>query len=232
MRVLVVEDEPKMAGLLRRGLAEEGYAVDTARDGEEGLSSAVSRAYDVVVLDVMLPTLPGFEVCRRLRARGVWVPVLMLTAREAVGDRIRGLDSGADDYLTKPFHLEELFARLRALTRRGPVPRPTALIAGDLQLGPASRRCWRGDSEISLTAKEYAVLEMFLQSPGRVFTRQILLEHCWDFAYQTQSNVVDVHVRALREKIDRRFGVHSLETVRGAGYRLRPDGGRPAVEAP
>ena len=226
MRVLVVEDEPKMAGLLRRGLAEEGYAVDVAADGAEGFGAAVSRDYDVVVLDVMLPRLSGFEVCRRLRRDEVWVPVLMLTARAAVADRIRGLDGGADDYLTKPFHLDELFARLRALTRRGPIARPAALAAGDLRIDPASRRCWRGGTEIPLTAKEYALLEMFLRRPGTVLTRELLLEHCWDFAYESRSNVVEVHIRALREKIDREFDVVSLETVRGVGYRLRADGGR------
>ncbi len=226
VRVLVVEDEPKMAGLLCRGLVEEGYAVDVAADGPEGYGAAVSRSYDAVVLDVMLPGLSGFEVCRRLRDEGMWVPVLMLTARDAVGDRITGLDSGADDYLTKPFHLRELFARLRALTRRGPSPRPTVLTAGDLRVEPASRRCWRGGCEVGLTAKEYALLEAFLRQPGMVLTREVLLEHCWDFAYESRSNVVDVHIRALREKIDRRFGVVSLETVRGAGYRLRADGGR------
>jgi two-component system OmpR family response regulator len=228
MRVLVVEDEPKMAGLLRRGLAEEGYAVDVVADGLDGFGAAAIRGYDAVVLDVMLPNLSGFEVCRRLRQREVWVPVLMLTARDAVGDRIRGLDSGADDYLTKPFHLEELFARLRALTRRGPMSRPTVLSAGDLRVEPVSRRCWRSDTEIELTAKEYSMLEMFLRRPGMVLTRELLLEHCWDFAYESNSNVVDVHLRALRAKIDRRFAVRSLETVRGIGYRLRVDGGQPA----
>ncbi|WP_199542961.1 MULTISPECIES: response regulator transcription factor [Pseudonocardiaceae] len=230
MRVLVVEDEPKMAGLLRRGLVEEGYAVDVAADGADGFGAAVSRDYDAVVLDVMLPRLSGFEVCRRLRRQQVWVPVLMLTARDAVTDRISGLDGGADDYLTKPFHLAELFARLRALTRRGPVARPTVLAARDLRIDPASRRCWRGETEIAVTAKEYALLEMFLRQPGVVLTRELLLEHCWDFAYESRSNVVEVHIRALRDKIDRPFAVVSLETVRGAGYRLRPDGGRPRVE--
>jgi two-component system OmpR family response regulator len=225
VRVLVVEDEPKMAGLLRRGLAEEGYAVDVAATGPDGLDAAVSRDYDAVLLDVMLPGLSGFEVCRRLRHDEVWVPVLMLTARDAVADRIGGLDGGADDYLTKPFHLAELFARLRALTRRGPVARPTVLGAGDLRVDPASRRCWRGDVEIALTTKEYTLLEMFLQRPGAVLTRDVLLEHCWDFAYESRSNVVEVHIRALREKIDRQFAITSLETVRGAGYRLRADGG-------
>jgi two-component system OmpR family response regulator len=222
----VVEDEPKMAGLLRRGLVEEGYAVDVAADGVDGFGAAASRDYDAVVLDVMLPGLSGFEVCRRLRHGEVWVPVLMLTARDAVGDRICGLDGGADDYLTKPFHLEELLARLRALTRRGPVSPPTVLSAGDLRVDAVSRRCWRSDTEIVLTAKEYALLEMFLSRPGAVLTREVLLEHCWDFAYESRSNVVEVHIRALREKIDRRFGLSSLETVRGVGYRLRADGGR------
>lgn len=226
MRVLVVEDEPKMAALLSRGLTEEGYAVDVAADGPDGYGAVVSRPYDAVVLDVMLPGVSGFEVCRRLRDDGVWVPVLMLTARDAVGDRVAGLDGGADDYLTKPFHLPELFARLRALIRRGPLPRPTVLAVGDLRAEPASRRCWRGRTEIVLTAKEYALLEAFLRHPGKVLTRNALLEHCWDFAYESRSNVVDVHVRALREKIDRGFGVVSLETVRGCGYRLRADGGR------
>jgi two-component system OmpR family response regulator len=226
VRVLVVEDEPKMAGLLRRGLLEEGYAVDIAADGLAGFGVAASRDYDAVVLDVMLPGLSGFEVCRRLRHREVWVPVLMLTARDAVGDRICGLDSGADDYLTKPFHLEELLARLRALTRRGPVTRPMVLSAGDLRVDPVSRQCWRSDTEIELTAKEYALLEMFLHRPGAVLTREVLLEHCWDFAYESRSNVVEVHIRALREKIDRPFGLSSLDTVRGVGYRLRADGGR------
>ena len=227
MRVLVVEDEPKLARLLRRGLAEEGYAVDVVVDGLEGFGAAVSREYDALVLDVMLPGLSGFDLCRRLRQDEFWVPVLMLTARDAVRDRIAGLDGGADDYLTKPFHLAELFARLRALTRRGPVARPATLSAGNLRVDPASRRCWRGETEIVLTAKEYTLLEMFLRRPGTVLTRELLLEHCWDFAYESRSNVVEVHVRALREKIDRAFGLVSLETVRGAGYRMRPDGGRP-----
>jgi two-component system OmpR family response regulator len=232
VRVLVVEDEPKMAALLRRGLVEEGYAVDVAANGEAGLGAAVSRGYDALVLDVMLPRLSGFEVCRRLRAARVWVPVLMLTARDALPDRVTGLDGGADDYLSKPFHLEELFARLRALTRRGLVERPTQLVAGQLRVDPTSRRCWRGEIEIALTAKEFALLELFLRSPDAVLTREVLLEHCWDFAYESRSNVVDVHIRALRDKIDRPFGIVSLQTVRGVGYRLRGDGGRPARGTP
>jgi two-component system OmpR family response regulator len=227
VRVLVVEDEPKMAGLLRRGLIEEGYAVDVAADGPDGYAAAVSRDYDAVVLDVMLPGLSGFEVCQRLRQDKVWVPVLMLTARAALPDRICGLDGGADDYLTKPFHLTELFARLRALTRRGPVANPTVLAVGDLRLDPASRRCWRGEVEIELTGKEYALLQTLMRSPGAVLSREVLVEHCWDFAYESRSNIIDVHIRSLRDKIDRRFGVTSLETVRGIGYRIRADGGHP-----
>jgi two-component system OmpR family response regulator len=226
VRVLVVEDEPKMAGLLRRGLAEEGYAVDVATDGVTGLDAASGREYDAIVLDVMLPAMTGFEACARLRSLQVWTPVLLLTARDAITDRIRGLDGGADDYLTKPFHIGELFARLRALTRRGPIERPTILTAGDLRVDPASRRCWRGDTEISLTTKEYAVLEALMRRPGMVLTREILLDHCWDYAFESRSNVIDVHIRALRDKIDRRFAVTALETVRGTGYRLRADGGR------
>jgi two-component system OmpR family response regulator len=232
VRVLVIEDEPKMAQLLRRGLTEEGYAVDVAADGVDGFGAAVSRGYDAIVLDVMLPGISGFEVCRRLRRDGVWVPVLVLTARGAVADRVQGLDGGADDYLTKPFHLDELFARIRALIRRGPVVRPTVLTVGDLRVDTAAHRCWRGDTEIVVTGKEYALLEMFARQPGTVLTREVLMEHCWDFAYEWRSNVVDVHIRALRDKIDRPFGVRSVETVRGAGYRLRADSDRNESSTP
>jgi len=221
-----------MAQLLRRGLTEEGYAVDVAADGLDGFGAAVSRSYDAIVLDVMLPGISGFEVCARLRRDGVWVPVLMLTARGTVVDRIHGLDGGADDYLTKPFHLDELFARIRALIRRGPVVRPIVLTVGDLRVDTAAHRCWRGDTEIALTSKEYALLEMFARQPGTVLTREVLMEHCWDFAYESRSNVVDVHIRALRDKIDRPFGLASVETVRGAGYRLRADGNRNESSTP
>ena len=227
MRVLVVEDEPKMADLLRRSLIEDGYAVDTAADGSSGYQAASSRDYDAVVLDVMLPGMSGFDLCAQWRRNQIWVPVLMLTARGAIADRVAGLDGGADDYLTKPFHLNELFARLRSLIRRGPTPRPAVLSAGDLRVDPASHRCWRADTEITLTTKEFALLEMLLRRPGTVISRDLLLEHCWDFAYASRSNVVDVHIRALRDKIDRPFMVSSIETVRGAGYRLRADGGIP-----
>jgi two-component system OmpR family response regulator len=226
MRVLVVEDEIKMAGLLRRGLAEEGLAVDVAGSGEDALVRAGATAYDAIVLDVMLPGLDGFETCRALRQRGLWAPVLMLTARDSVEDRIAGLDGGADDYLTKPFSLGELAARLRALFRRQPSERPSVLEVGDIRLDPARRAVTRNGSEVELSAKEFSLLETFMRSPGRVLSRFHLLEHAWDYSYEQRSNVVDVYVRYLREKLDRPFGVQSIETVRGAGYRLREDGGR------
>jgi two-component system OmpR family response regulator len=221
MRVLVVEDDVKMASLLRRGLLEEGLAADVARTGDDALWMAEATDYDAIVLDVMLPGADGFEVCRRLRESGRWSPVLMLTARDAVEDRVAGLDAGADDYLTKPFSFAELLARLRALARRAPLERPTVLEAGDLRLDPATRRAWRGDVEIGLSAKEFALLETFMRRPGEVLSRYQLLEHCWDYGYENRSNVVDVYVRYLREKIDRPFGRSSLETVRGVGYRFR-----------
>jgi two-component system, OmpR family, response regulator len=220
MRILVVEDEPKMAALVRRGLIEEGHAADVAGRGEDAVWMAEAHAYDAIVLDVMLPGMSGYDACRRLRGAGVWTPVLMLTARDAVEDRVAGLDAGADDYLTKPFSLAELFARLRALIRRGDVERPTELVVGDLRLDPASRRVWRGQTEVQLSPKEFALLETFMRRPGQVLSRLQLLEHAWDFAYENRSNVVDVYVRYLREKLDRPFARNSLETVRGAGYRL------------
>jgi two-component system, OmpR family, response regulator len=221
MRVLIVEDEVKMAGLLRRGLREEGLAADVARTGDDAFWMARATEYDAIVLDVMLPGVDGFEVCRRLREAGAWSPVLMLTARDGVDDRVSGLDAGADDYLTKPFSFAELLARLRALARRPPVERPVVLEVGDLKLDPATRRVWRDDAEIHLSAKEFALLETFMRRPGEVLSRYLLLEHCWDYGYENRSNVVDVYVRYLREKIDRPFGRESLETVRGVGYRLR-----------
>jgi two-component system, OmpR family, response regulator len=226
MRVLVVEDDVKMAGLLRRGLLDEGLAADVARDGEEALWMAGAVEYDAIVLDVMLPGMDGFELCRRLREDGRWAPVLMLTARDAVEDRIAGLDAGADDYVVKPFSFAELHARLRSLARRPPLERPAVVEVGDLRLDPGTRQVWRGDEELKLSSKEFALLETFMRRPGRVLSRYQLLEHCWDYTYENRSNVVDVYVRYLREKIDRPFGRKSIETVRGAGYRLRPDGGR------
>jgi two-component system OmpR family response regulator len=221
MRILVVEDELKMAGLLRRGLAEEGHAVDVARTGGDALWMAQAAEYDALVLDLMLPGLDGVEVCRRLRELGVWAPVLMLTARDGVEERIAGLDAGADDYLPKPFAFAELLARLRALARRGAVERPPVLEVGDLRLDPATRRVWRGETEIFLSGKEFAVLETFMRRPEQVLSRYQLLEHAWDYGYENRSNVVDVYVRYLRDKIDRPFGRRTLETVRGVGYRLR-----------
>ena len=226
MRALVVEDELKMAALIRRGLAEEGYAADVARTGEDAIWMAQATPYDAIVLDLMLPGRNGVEVCKTLRENGVWSPILMLTARDGVEDKVAGLDSGADDYLSKPFSFAELLARLRALTRRASAERPAVLEVGSLRLDPARRQAWRGDDAIDLSAKEFSLLETFMRRPGEVLTRLDLLDHAWDFAYENKSNVVDVYVRYLRGKIDRPFGVESLETVRGVGYRLRADGGR------
>jgi two-component system OmpR family response regulator len=225
MRILVVEDELKMASLLQRGLVEEAHAADVARTGDDALWMARAVDYDAIVLDVMLPGPNGFEVCRQLREAGIWSPVLMLTARDAVEDRVAGLDAGADDYLPKPFAFAELLARLRALARRGADERPAVIEVGDLRLDPATRAVWRGDAEIELSAKEFALLETFMRRPGQVLSRYQLLEHAWDYAYENRSNVVDVYVRYLRDKVDRPFGRRSLETVRGSGYRLRADGG-------
>jgi two-component system OmpR family response regulator len=223
MRVLIVEDDLRMAGLIRRGLCKEGLAADVASNGEEALVAAGARAFDAILLDVMLPGYDGFETCRRLREAGVWAPVLMLTARDSVADRVAGLDTGADDYLVKPFAFAELLARLRALVRRGEHERPSVLQVGDLRLDPAAHDVWRGSTPISLSAKEFALLEVFMRRPGEVLSRYELLEHAWDFAYENRSNIVDVYIGRLRVKIDQPFGTSSVETVRGAGYRLRPD---------
>jgi two-component system, OmpR family, response regulator len=221
MRILVVEDDPKMAGLLRRGLLEEGHAPDVAQVGDDALWMAKAVEYDAIVLDLLLPGIDGVEVCRRLRQDGVWSPILMLTARDGIEDRVAGLDAGADDYLPKPFSFSELLARLRALVRRGSPERPAVLEVADLRLDPATRQVWRGETEIQLSAKEFSLLETFMRRPGDVLSRDLLLEHAWDYAYENRSNVVDVYVRYLREKVDRPFGRHSIETVRGMGYRLR-----------
>jgi two-component system OmpR family response regulator len=225
VRVLIVEDDVPLASALRRGLRAEGMVADVAVKGEDALWMVGSAEFDAVVLDVMLPGIDGFETCRRLRGDGVWTPIIMLTARDAVEDRVQGLDAGADDYLVKPFSLAELLARLRALARRGPVERPAVLEVGSLRLDPATREVRRGDAEISLSAKEFALLEAFMRRPGEVLSQLQLLEHAWDYDYENRSNVVEVYVRYLREKVDRPFGVQSIETVRGAGYRLRRDGG-------
>jgi two-component system, OmpR family, response regulator len=221
MRILVVEDEEKMAGLIRRGLREEGMAVDVAERGEDALWMAGSTEFDAIILDLMLPGIDGLETCRRLRDDGVWAPVLILTARDAVSDRVAGLDHGADDYLVKPFSFAELLARLRALVRRGAGERPAVLEVADLRLDPATHRVTRGGTEISLSAKEFALLEVFMRHPGEAISRFQLLEHAWDYDYENRSNVVDVYVRYLRQKVDRPFGADSIETVRGVGYRLR-----------
>jgi two-component system OmpR family response regulator len=225
VRVLIVEDNVRMAAALRRGLQSGGMVVDVAPDAATATRMVGEADFDAVVLDVMLPDVDGFETCRRLRAAGVWVPIIMLTARDAVEDRVRGLDEGADDYLTKPFSLAELLARLRALARRGRPERPTLLEAGDLRMDPATRQVWRGETEIELSAREFALLETFMRRAGHVLSSSQLATSAWDFAYERRSNVVEVYVRYLREKIDRPFGVKSLETVRGLGYRLRKDGG-------
>ena len=220
MRVLLIEDEEKLAALVARGLTERGDVVDVVSTGTQALASARQGEYDVILLDVMLPDLDGFAVCQRLRAERVWTPVLMLTARTSIGDRINGLDSGADDYVAKPFAFQELLARMRALARRGPVPRPTELQVGDLRLDPAGRRVWRGSTELSLSTKEFTLLETLMRRPGQVLTRDQLLDLAWGGNHDVASNVVDVYVRYLRAKIDRPFGLDTVRTVRGVGYRL------------
>jgi two-component system OmpR family response regulator len=224
VRVLIVEDEPKMAALIARALREEGHAADTAARGEDALWMAEAAPYDAIVLDVMLPGLDGIEVLRRLRAERLWTPVLLLTARDAIDDRVDGLDAGADDYLTKPFAFSELLARLRALARRGAVERPTTLQVGDHRLDPAAHRAWRGDTELVLSTREFALLELFMRRPGETLSRAALLDGVWDMAFERRSNIIDVYVRYLREKVDRPFGQESIETVRGIGYRLRAEG--------
>jgi two-component system, OmpR family, response regulator len=221
MRVLVVEDKVKLAALLRRALRSEGLAADVAVRGEDALWMAGATRYDAIVLDVMLPGIDGLETCRRLRAGGVWAPVLMLTARGGLMDRVAGLDGGADDYLTKPFQLAELMARLRALARRAPLSRPAVLEAAGLELDPATRQVARDGQPIDLSTKCFSLLEAFMRQPGVVLSRFELLESAWEGDYENRSNVVDQHVRALRARIDRPFGTDSIETVRGSGYRLR-----------
>jgi two-component system, OmpR family, response regulator len=220
MRVLIVDDNAKLAGLLRSGFEKHGLVADATSRGEDALWTAGSTRFDVLILDVMLPGIDGFETCRRLRADGVSSPILMLTARDGVGDRVAGLNEGADDYLVKPFSFAELLARVRALARRPAARRPTMLQVGDLRLDPAGQRVWRGQSELSLSAKELLLLEAFMTRPGEVLSRLDLLESAWDLAYENRSNVVDAYIKRLREKIDRPFGRRTLETVRGSGYRL------------
>jgi two-component system, OmpR family, response regulator len=220
MRILIVEDEVKLASLIRRGIREEGLLADVAIKGEDALWMAGSSEYDVIVLDVMLPGIDGLETCKRLRADGVRTPILMLTARGEIGDRIEGLNVGADDYLTKPFAFGELIARLHALARRGEIERLPVLEVDDLRLDPITHRVWRGEQQVELSAKEFLLLATLMRHPGRALSRQQLLDHAWDSEYEAHSNVVDVYIGYLRDKVDRPYGRHSIETVRGVGYRL------------
>ena len=220
MRIMLVEDELKMARALRRGLEREGYVVDVVEDGNEAVSLGSEYDYDTIVLDVMLPGLDGLAVCKELRSRGRWAPVLMLTARDGVEDRIRGLDVGADDYLIKPFAFGELLARVRALVRRGTAERPAALRVDDVVLDPAAHAVWRSDRAVSLSPREFSLLEFLMRHPGEVVTRTQILEHVWDYDYGRSSNVVDVYVAYLRRKIEQPFERSFIETVRGVGYRV------------
>jgi two-component system, OmpR family, response regulator len=226
VHILLVDDDTELTSLLTEFLRREGFTIASEHEGNRGLARASDPTLDLVVLDVMLPGIDGFETCRKMRLGGIWAPVLMLTARGALEDRVAGLDGGADDYLTKPFSFAELMARLRALARRGNSERPTLLEVGDLRLDPATRQVWRGETEIELSAKEFGLLETFMRHPGSVLTRAQLLEQAWEYDFEHRSNVIEVYIRYLRRKIDVPFGVSSLETVRGAGYRLRKDGGR------
>jgi two-component system, OmpR family, response regulator len=225
MRILVVEDEQRLGAALRRGLEREGFGVDVAETGTEGLWLATEAAYDAIVLDVLLPGMNGFQVCAELRARGRWTPILMLTAKDGPLDEVEALDTGADDFLSKPFEYPVLLARLRALLRRGGGERPVVLTAGDLKLDPAEHRCWRGEQEVPLTRREFAVLEQLLRRKGEVLSKGQILEHVWDFAFDGDPNIVEVYIAYLRRKIDTPFGRRSIETVRGVGYRLAIDGG-------
>lgn len=225
MRVLVVDDEVRLADSIRRGLVAEGFAVDVAHTGPDGLWMARENAYDAIVLDLMLPGMNGYKVCETLRAEQVWTPVLMLTAKDGEWDQVEGLDTGADDYLTKPFSFPVLVARIRAVTRRGAAERPAVLEAGDLRLDPASRRVSRGDVEIALTSRELSMLEFLLRRRDEVVSKQQILDAVWDFAFEGDPNIVEVYVRHLRNKIDRPFGREAIQTVRGAGYRLAGNGG-------
>jgi DNA-binding response OmpR family regulator len=223
--VLVVEDERRLAQTIRRGLEGEGFATDVAFDGDEGLWLATEQPYDAVVLDIMLPGRNGYEVCAELREAGIWTPILMLTAKQGDLDHAEALDTGADDFLTKPFSFVVLIAHLRALIRRGRRERPAVLRAGDLSLDPARHRCWRGDGEIELTPRQFSLLEFLMHHPGEVMSKSEILDHVWDYAFDGDSNIVEVYVGYLRKKIDAPFGRSAIETLRGVGYRLDPDGG-------
>jgi DNA-binding response OmpR family regulator len=225
VRVLVVEDEERMAAGLRAGLEAEGFAVDVAADGTDGVWMAREHPYDAIVLDIMLPGLNGYRVCSTLREAQIWTPILMLTAKHGEWDEVEALDTGADDYLTKPFSYAVLVARLRALLRRGARERPAVLAAGDLRLDPAARRVWRGDEEVDLTARETALLEFLLRHPDEVVSKRTILDHVWDYDFDGDANIVEVYIRHLRNKLDRPFGREAIETIRGAGYRLAGNGG-------
>jgi len=225
VRVLVVEDERRLARAVKVGLEAEGFAVDVAHDGTDGLWLAREHSFDAIVLDLMLPGINGYKVCETLREEGNWTPILMLTAKDGEWDQVEGLDTGADDYLTKPFSFPVLVARLRAVARRGAVERPTVLEVGDLRLDPAARRAWRGDAELALTAREHALLSFLMRHPGDVVSKQQILDAVWDMNFDGDPNIVEVYVRHLRNKIDRPFGREAIETLRGAGYRLTSHGG-------
>jgi two-component system OmpR family response regulator len=224
MRILVVDDDEHLARAVKRGLTAEGFAVDVAHDGAEGAWFAEENAYDAIVLDLMLPALSGHEVCRRLRAAGIWTPIIMLTAKVGVRDETTSLDSGADDFLAKPFSFVVLLARLRALVRRGGQERPAVLVVGDLRLDPATHQVWRGETPIELTPRQFSLLEFLMRRPGEVVSKRLILEHVWDFAFDGAPNIVEVYVRQLRVRIDEPFDRRSLQTVRLVGYRLAADG--------
>jgi two-component system OmpR family response regulator len=225
MRVLVIDDELRLARSLRLGLEAEGFAVDVAHDGTDGLWLARENAYDAIVLDLMLPGINGYKVCETLRAEQNWTPILMLTAKDGEWDQVEGLDTGADDYLTKPFSFPVLVARLRAVARRGARPRPTELLVGDIRVDPAARRVWRGATEVGLTAREFSLLAFLARHPGDVVSKRQILDAVWDVDFEGDPNIVEVYIRHLRNKVDRPFGRTAIQTLRGAGYRLASDGG-------
>ena len=221
MRILLVEDDKSVASFITKGLEEEQYAIDSTMDGEEGFFLATTIPYDLLILDIMVPKMNGFTICRRLREKGLAIPILLLTARDGIDDRVTGLDTGADDYLTKPFAFPELLARIRALIRRGNAQATPRLIVADLELDPISHGTWRAGQEITLTNKEYALLEYLMRNVNRVLTRTAIIEHVWDIQYDSMTNIVDVHIRSLRSKMDRNFSPQLIHTVRGVGYVLK-----------
>jgi two-component system OmpR family response regulator len=225
VRILVVEDEKRLAAAIKRGLEHEGFAVDVALDGQEGLWLATEGGYDAIVLDILLPVRNGYQVCAQLREAGCWTPILMLTAKDGELDHAEALDTGADDFLTKPFSYVVLVAHLRALLRRGSRERPAVLEAGDLRLDPARHRCWRADTEIELTPRQFSLLEFLLRRRGEVVSKTEILDHVWDFAFQGDPNIVEVYIGYLRKKVDVPFGRSAIQTIRLVGYRLDPDGG-------